>query len=106
MPPKHTTPLYIRLTNLCAQRLCCALQWISYYPAQDDMGLCLSFGDQPLAMCAAEQPLCSADLYDILLREGNEAIYELMMTGQLMPVENPADTATAYKQACSPEPVV
>lgn len=44
--------------------LCCALSpllclpagfwWLYYYPAQEDMGLCLSLGDTDLAMCSPE----------------------------------------------------
>lgn len=83
---------------------CCwsALQWISYYPAQSNMGLCQSFGAEALAICGAEHP---PDLYHILEKNDKAGLQNMLSSGRLLKAVNPAKSSTAYKQLCSAQPV-
>jgi hypothetical protein len=77
--------------------------WISYYPAQADMGMCYSFGDGPVAVCGAEEP---KDLLKVLSKQDKAAIRSYMQQGALLTAYNPARNSTVYKQACSTSPTV
>jgi hypothetical protein len=80
--------------------------WLSYYPAQDDMGLCYSFGNRPFAVCGASvQKEFSAALRN---RSTNAAaqMMQFVQNGVLLPAANPAESSKLYKEVCSAKPVV
>eukprot|EP00775_Hariotina_reticulata_P006322 gene6322-6557_t len=73
--------------------------WISYYPAQDDMGLCYSFGDRAIGLCSATRP---EDSVWRVFRQPDAAVrvMQLINQGVLTAVAKP-NVTTMYKSDCS-----
>jgi hypothetical protein len=82
--------------------------WLSYYPAQEDMGLCYSFGNRPIAVCGASMP---QELQSVLRNRSSSSnaaaqMMQLVQKGVLLPAADPAESSKLYKEVCSSKPVV
>eukprot|EP00882_Tetradesmus_deserticola_P022504 GHRQ01024421.1.p1 GENE.GHRQ01024421.1~~GHRQ01024421.1.p1 ORF type:complete len:160 (+),score=77.08 GHRQ01024421.1:1283-1762(+) len=87
-----------------ADEMC--FNWLSYYPAQQGMGLCFSFGDRPIAVCGASMP---AELTEVLRNRSAPAEAEMakfVEKGVLLRAADPAERSKPYKQMCSSKPVL
>jgi hypothetical protein len=80
--------------------------WLSYYPAQEDMGLCYSFGNRPFVVCGANTPKeLSAVFRNRSSTNAAAQMMKLVQNGVLLPAADPAESSKPYKEVCSNKPV-
>uniref|UniRef100_A0A383VM64 DOMON domain-containing protein n=1 Tax=Tetradesmus obliquus TaxID=3088 RepID=A0A383VM64_TETOB len=88
-----------------ADEMC--FHWLSYYPAQEDMGLCYSFGNRPFSVCGASMPKQLSDALHSRNGTSNVAaqMMKLLSDGVLLPAADPAEGSKPYREVCSSKPV-
>lgn len=77
--------------------------WIFYYPADEDMNMCFTFGTTPAAVCGATYP---PQLQAINETNAGTMVPQLIQQGSLLFAPDPANSSTHYREVCNPSPVV
>eukprot|EP00775_Hariotina_reticulata_P006321 gene6321-6556_t len=75
--------------------------WLEYYPAQDGMGLCYSYGGQPVAICGTDIDVEIKLFKSLDSPNPSEGIQQLVGAGKLLKAEKPGVNVTQYKGACT-----
>ncbi|KAF6259531.1 PHM/PNGase F domain-containing protein [Scenedesmus sp. NREL 46B-D3] len=87
-----------------ADEMC--FHWLSYYPAQEGMGLCFSFGDRPFAVCGASMPKELSGALRNRSADSATQMAKFVRNGVLLPAANPGESSKPYQRVCSSKPVV
>ena len=79
------------------------MAWLSYYPAQEGLGMCFSLGGRPLAVCGDTMPPA---LQEMIFGGGSRSnasvvMRELVQRGELLQAPDPTPSAVPLATACA-----